>query len=1393
MANYVPLHLHYTKEFAYCCLPVRHGSRLIVRSPVGSVLIEDQLKIKNTTRTVDITSDGFKTFSLHRDSGFSLDIVLDDLRLIPSYKDVSSPIDNENKAFVSTPGFGQVRNRYCRYPAPNHYTLSHTLHKKRQTDMRSAVCSADNSCPDGVYPGEMYYYRTLNDPCHTAASPAVCDKSNPNQCILEKKEGKLFCTTYTQALADVFGVRRSEFSDRPQMSYRTASCAVAHNACKLCKTNCSACAESNGRKSCSCCFRECLARCQAYYEEDCVETSGACAVGDTSEFKLVANRPANLRTKFNCYLEQEIPGRLYTVRYRVRHNSTRYQSDWVTENSAYLEMDPSKHGTTGTNTFRGLKITHSIPFNPRFVFLSGQRMKTNEPYVYRVAAMSSGSRFSTGKVAPVQRIQPVSPFSVTTFGWGQDTNCWKLSNWEHMFRETYDSLLSASVHTKRRDSSGAFGYTVYHSAQPPSLTVDASDLRSILRSVVANGTIRNDDTFQSNLSRSNRTWMIHVSGYFTSCPGYLGVRVIDETDSVKLLHQELLVLCPRRHFHFDIEVPRKGTEDKERLFSVFMTDPHEEFRFQLAMVNKRKQDAEQERGKDSRDPRKSPWITLMPMFVTSGILLTALLSLMAYAQATKPKPVEYHVRLKSGWQIVKRKIKADNTPPVWSRTRHRNKLKRRHLLLVVFVVVARIAYSVVCSFSMAIAVLAIVNSPGVQVLRDYNQFVQDKVIESHQCAEAMENFRTRESKRIFDQFKGIQKSCDYFVNMQFDWLSYNMSCILQENQVNIFDKVSERFSQRITNKLEGMKQKVNERTHAFCRRAESDILRNFGEIRNYGERVYRNGWFSLPREAYDSFHRKRKRRAEAATPPSMGNLRRKTQRKLSRGKHRRSTVLDEYFGFLDFVGIIDKDELKEIKESLSEDLEFLSNGLLEFGNILRVEELFRYPASSLVMCPLKYMKDHVVEKVKHRLVELAEEAEEIARTHARCFYSNESTFSQANEGREFRYFSERIIFQKNANNSINASLPGEPLNSNESDDPLDFQTEEHARKEQGRFKHTMLEHERKWASLARLYEKDTFVTTKQLIWSLIVAVDMLLLIYRSTRTYQIALKLVEGFTDVTLHDSKEFSSQKDEPKPVTSLLRQAIDLLAQSFAKFISCCKSLQKRILRTNALPLMIVGAATCSLLYLAIAVVFNVMNVTVIEELGGFRLASAKLDANLEFTKLTISDELNFVTRHQLPSYKGAIEHTWSKFEGTIMDFNNEQKELFREVNRDLCRLHDNPSTCQIIKPKLLNFQPQPCVFPEIETMAFDGYDGQAYRQQLKREAKRYVDAVREVILTSIYVMIAGAVFVIVATLLSVVAFMFMKTRGMLRTKTVHLYSHLPQEALQQFSREEEDKEFT
>lgn len=1391
------------------------------------VLLEDRLRLNSTSKTFFLQTKSSNRARLHRNSSFYVDVEIDQANLVPKYSDYdawSSNSNGENLQFASVPGFPEVFSKYCRYPAPNHYTIKHVLERDRQTKVYPAKCFQHSRrlCPDGVAPGELYHYRSLNDACETAETSIICAKLNQKDCVLQTDLDKLYCTNYTNMITDIFGINKADFKEKPLQSFPTDFCAHAYRACRMCRDKCSHCDQSKSHvdSSCSCCYKECLSSCSGFYREpNCIQIPKQCAKGDTSQFTLTMSKPANMKLQFNCYLQHNVPKTLYTLRYRVRHDSGRFSSDWFSKTLATPPgNDSNSMMQQGTNRLDSLEVAHAVNFDtPNLLYLRGERASENEPYNYRVSSVE-GEDTSLDKANATNaiEIQPKTPFLITTRTWSDSGNCRSLSEWSKIFRKPFSDLKPMEVERLGIQSRGEIAYHVQDPNRTPTITVRISEDESILKYVLTNATIRNDETFKSSLTRTNTNWSARISGSLTTCPGFFSIEVIDEVDNVKVLEQDVVILCPKIRFKMDIHIPRKSLQDKERLFLVRLSNAKQELELTLALVNKAARKVK-EPVKKTRDEKPNPWIILTPLFAVTGCVLVCLLALIVYAQVThkhEATSMDGH----SGWKFVKIKnmtIEKDGYGKETTRPKDENRLKRRHLILVAFFVVVRVVYSVVFTFSIAFAILTFLHADNLKIIQECQDFIESKIDESNAMALQMDQHREREAKRLLDFSEDIQRSCDYFLGLQLQWLRYNMTCLIQENHLKMFNKLSKKIVRKVTEKVHKLKENIDERINEF-RWATRRQLQGIKEsLKTYGKRVYNNGWFALPGGAYEIKMTTSRKKREIAAKENLTQksyhpedatvrtyLKNETMEHISKNKsgfftrRKRSISDSSLIGFLDFVGVIDQDKLIQAENNIISKLEYAKNGLADFSEILKTGKSPEHPLSTVLMCPLRYMIKSAKKQLQKGIRKLADEGEEWAKGKAECFVRNISDFFASNdsirdsndETTDSEFFTERIVYEdlhgfdnisnvsKASQSSIIESAQGGSYYNIEKGDIMEEMVDDQ--------REELLEREGKIKNVTKMYDAEVFITTRKAILGVLVVIDILLFIYRGSKTYQIAFKLIEGFEETVRHDEDEFDEKHSSVKEgAAKLVRRTLDFLAEKLSRIIAVCKSLQKRMMRTNLLPLCIIIAASAAMLYLIVALLYNVMNVTVIEELGGYDMIASRLDTDHLFTNLAIDDQVDFINNNAMDQYKESVNDSISEYNSLILDFNSEQQERMERLNQQLCSLENDTNNCFGEQASLLNFNLQYCIIPTLEGTPYEDYDGDAYRQRLKRESKRFVDAVRNIILETIYFILAVALSIVIISTLSYVVFLFLKSRGMVRVKKVHVYKALPSEILEQF----------
>lgn len=91
---------------------------------------------------------------------------------------------------------------------------------------------------------------------------------------------------------------------------------------------------------------------------------------------------------------------------------------------------------------------------------------------------------------------------------------------------------------------------------------------------------------------------------------------------------------------------------------------------------------------------------------------------------------------------------------------------------------------------------------------------------------------------------------------------------------------------------------------------------------------------------------------------------------------------------------------------------------------------------------------------------------------------------------------------------------------------------------------------------------------------------------------------------------------------VVKFVWRILDFFVEKFVKFIVFCKSFYKWIMCINFLLMCIIIVVFVVIIYLVIVLVYNVMNVIVIEELGGYEMILFCFDIDYCFINFVIDD---------------------------------------------------------------------------------------------------------------------------------------------------------------------------
>lgn len=1359
-------------------LSARAGSKVLVLK-TAPVLLENRLHVRSTNHSFNVKDGESVTFSLHRDTGFIIDVDVFNTHLTPRYVDYDGTSGSNNPTISSIPGFYYITSTFCRFPAQDYYLLNHKLHKQRQTRVKSHECRGQPyTCPEDMAIGEKYYYREVNESCRLATSNLIC-KPDAKNCHLLDSNNKLYCTQYISILKDLYGVDKQDFQDVTLYEFDSHLCKNAFISCNECRSkNCSQCINSD---SCSCCYKDCLTACEVYYIFHCASKLklNRCGTGDVSEFQLTPKYGGDMRLGFNCYLRHDPPASLYSVRYRVRYKTGKsFTSHWISKTQ--------HEGEQQTNTFDSLEIIHSNNSINQY-YMRAARNSVKDEFRYSVAQMGI-RRNAFSKADGAKRIQPRQPFQfhVGDKSWKKKNTCFRLDDWQSMINSDFDDFRSLRVRHLGASKNGTFSYQVIDSL--PKLQVKISKYESILKHIFNDSTIINDQSFQSKIERRNSSWIIELKGKLRNCPSVIGLVVIDEQDQAQLIRSDLLVLCPDKKFNMKVQIPRKGRDEREKLFTVLLSDSKQEYKLQVAVVDKMAKSRKRTFKETEKDTRRDPWIILAPLFATTGCVLVALVVILVYAQKTAKRPPKMELASASGWVW----IEEDNKEP-----QDKDRLKRRHLILVFFVVIVRVLYSFIFTFSMAFAILTLLHGDNMKIIDDYRSFVQNKVSESSAITLRMDQFREQEIKSSADQSEDVQKACDFHLGLQLQKLQYNMSCTLQLNHMKMFNKISKKIIEKVSREVETLEQKLKHFIKRFSESTRRKLSNLKTDVGTYGRRVYDNKWFALPKGAYQISRGRKKREVTSQHNKGIDDQ----LRTLSRARVRRSFSGNTFIGFLDFVGVLDQEKLSSLEKNINDKIESMKASFDDFKQVIASGSPPFLPLTTGLLCPVRHLS-----KVAKQVLDIGlprglkglceKNPEKGLNNDNSCLKVNFTRFCSSKDDDDvveknqiIDSSSQRVYFEKKSSmdseHNISMANKSSVLNSVQGNSHYNIEKGDTFEEQIETQKEENLVKQGKLKKLGSIYDAQIFITIRSVVLYVLATIDILLLVYRSLKTYQIVMKLLYGFEETVTHEPYEYHDP-DIKEKAENVMRTIFDVIAMCFIKFIHLGKQLQKRVLTTNILPMLIVIALGTVSFYLFIVIAFNVMNVTVLEELGGYRMLSARLDADLKFTNGALADHIKFLNDHDMQVYKKSVQRKMHDYNKVLQDFASSEKQRFEDFNARFCSI-SNRSTCIPFLPDIPKVSFSSCIIPRFAAKTFEEYDGQEYRYKLKYESKKYVDAIRNIFLDTLYFIIGVILASGLIVVCTFIVFSFMKKKDMIRIRYIHIYPNLPPELVKEYEMEE------
>lgn len=167
-------------------------------------------------------------------------------------------------------------------------------------------------------------------------------------------------------------------------------------------------------------------------------------------------------------------------------------------------------------------MTHSTKAAKQF-YMKAVRNSNKEQFKYSVAEMGTNEANPIDQSGVTKKIQPQQPFlfQVENKSWKKRSTCYQLENWQSMMTGDFANFSKPQVEHLGVSKAGAFAYNVVDSL--PSLLVKISKKESILKYILNDSIIINDESFQSKIERKNSSWVIQLKGMLRQCPSVIGM------------------------------------------------------------------------------------------------------------------------------------------------------------------------------------------------------------------------------------------------------------------------------------------------------------------------------------------------------------------------------------------------------------------------------------------------------------------------------------------------------------------------------------------------------------------------------------------------------------------------------------------------------------------------------------------------------------------------------------------------------------------------------------------------------------------------------------------------------------------------------------------------------
>lgn len=341
----------------------------------------------------------------------------------------------------------------------------------------------------------------------------------------------------------------------------------------------------------------------------------------------------------------------------------------------------------------------------------------------------------------------------------------------------------------------------------------------------------------------NDWWLMCFSsfvGLLSDCPGYVGITINDLMDEEELFNYDGLVFCPA-NFNLTFKVPNKG-QRPDRTFEINLRDSKKNHSFYLTHMlfeaNLLQRPREQ-LGSQHQPP--SPWAFVVIVVIATALLLIICNMIYVYLEYTKVKAI-----LKKEENYYPRTEEINSTGICGTS----NHLTQKQYFFIVAYVTFRIVYSLFFTFTVFLALVAMVMQSDVSRLSRLTKFQQEKNNESRHLAREIDVYGQDELLRQAEQVTTMQGACSHYIEELFESMLFQVDNITLNQHHSLMyspqTSMSSLMQRWFHHKISRYEKEVKEYTKSYQNNFTHAIKPSLQGYTKYLNKVYKNEWFKFP-------------------------------------------------------------------------------------------------------------------------------------------------------------------------------------------------------------------------------------------------------------------------------------------------------------------------------------------------------------------------------------------------------------------------------------------------------------------------------------------------------------------------------------------------------------------